>query len=205
MDSGLADQQHDSLWYKDAVFYELHARSFFDSDNNGKGDFAGMAMRLDYVRELGVDCIWIQPFYPSPLLDDGYDISDFTGIHPDFGTLEDFRRLVEAAHERGLKVLVDFIMNHCSDTHAWFQEARHDRNSPKRDYFVWSDDPTRYGDARIIFRRDASGVMTGFDVTAGMGLIKSVVRYEQPTFGVGIEDDRFLFTPPKDAKTRDMR
>ncbi|HEX3303146.1 MAG TPA: maltose alpha-D-glucosyltransferase [Thermomicrobiales bacterium] len=147
----MADQQQDPLWYKDAVFYELHARSFFDSDNNGKGDFAGMAMRLDYVRDLGVDCIWIQPFYPSPLLDDGYDIADFTGIHPDFGTLEDFRRLVEAAHERGLKVLVDFIMNHCSDLHAWFQEARHDRNSPKRDYFVWSDDPTRYGDARIIF------------------------------------------------------
>ena len=125
----MADEQHDPLWYKDAVFYELHARSFYDSDNNGKGDFAGMAMRLDYVRDLGVDCIWVQPFYPSPLLDDGYDISDFTGIHPDFGTLEDFRRLVEAAHERGLKVLVDFIMNHCSDAHAWFQEARHDRDS----------------------------------------------------------------------------
>jgi maltose alpha-D-glucosyltransferase/alpha-amylase len=147
----LADQQQDPLWYKDAVFYELHARSFYDSDNNGKGDFAGMAMRLDYVRDLGVDCIWIQPFYPSPLLDDGYDIADFTGIHPDFGTLDDFRKLVEAAHERGLKVLVDLIMNHCSDTHPWFQEARHSRDSPKRDYFVWSDDPTRYSDARIIF------------------------------------------------------
>jgi maltose alpha-D-glucosyltransferase/alpha-amylase len=145
------EEQRDPLWFKDAVFYELHARSFFDSDNNGKGDFAGMASRLDYVRDLGVDCIWVQPFYPSPLLDDGYDISDFTSVHPDFGTIDDFRRLVEAAHDRGLKILVDFIMNHCSDAHPWFQEARHDRNSPKRDYFVWSDDPTRYGDARIIF------------------------------------------------------
>ena len=88
----------DPLWYKDAVFYELHARSFYDCDHNGKGDFAGMAMRLDYVRDLGIDCIWIQPFYPSPLLDDGYDIADFCGIHPDFGTLDDFRKLVEAAH-----------------------------------------------------------------------------------------------------------
>jgi maltose alpha-D-glucosyltransferase/alpha-amylase len=144
-------EQPDPLWYKDAVFYELHARSFFDSDNNGKGDFAGMAMRLDYVRDLGVDCIWVQPFYPSPLLDDGYDIADFCGIHPDFGTLDDFRKLVEAAHERGLRVLVDLIMNHASDQHSWFQEARHNRDSPKRDYFVWSDDPTRFGDARVIF------------------------------------------------------
>ncbi|HQY31247.1 MAG TPA: alpha-amylase family glycosyl hydrolase, partial [Thermomicrobiales bacterium] len=144
-------EQRDPLWYKDAVFYELHARSFFDSDNNGKGDFPGMAQRLDYVRNLGVDCIWIQPFYPSPLLDDGYDISDFTAIHPDFGSLEDFQRLVDAAHDRGLKVLIDFVMNHASDQHAWFQEARQDRSSPKRDYFVWSDDPTRYNETRIIF------------------------------------------------------
>ena len=144
-------EESDPLWYKDAVFYELHPRSFFDSDNNGKGDFAGMAMRLDYVRDLGVDCIWVQPFYPSPLLDDGYDISDFCGVHADFGTLDDFRKLVEEAHQRGLKVLVDFIMNHASSDHPWFQEARHNRDSPKRDYFVWSDDPTRYSDARVIF------------------------------------------------------
>jgi maltose alpha-D-glucosyltransferase/alpha-amylase len=141
----------DPLWFKDAVFYELHARSFFDSDNNGKGDFAGMAMRLDYVRDLGIDCIWVQPFYPSPLLDDGYDISDFCGIHTDFGSLDDFRKLIEAAHERGLRVLIDLIMNHCSDAHPWFQEARHDRNSAKREYFAWSDDPTRYSEARVIF------------------------------------------------------
>ena len=144
-------EQRDPLWFKDAVFYEMHARSFFDSDNNGKGDFVGMASRLDYVRDLGIDCIWIQPFYPSPLLDDGYDIADFVAIHPDFGTIDDFRRLVEAAHERGLKVLVDLIMNHTSDQHAWFQEARADRNSPKRDYYVWSDDPTKYSETRIIF------------------------------------------------------
>jgi maltose alpha-D-glucosyltransferase/alpha-amylase len=144
-------EQRDPLWFKDAVFYEMHARSFFDADNNGKGDFAGMASRLDYVRDLGIDCIWIQPFYPSPLLDDGYDIADFCAIHPDFGTLDDFRRLVDAAHERGLKVLIDLIMNHTSDQHPWFQEARTSRTSPKRDYYVWSDDPTRYSDSRVIF------------------------------------------------------
>ena len=147
----MVDQERDPLWYKDAVFYELHARSFFDADNNGKGDFSGMASRLDYVKDLGIDCIWVQPFYPSPLLDDGYDIADFCAIHEDFGTLDDFKKLVEEAHNRGLKVLIDLIMNHSSDQHAWFREARHDRNSPKRDYYVWSDDPTKYSETRIIF------------------------------------------------------
>ena len=141
-------------------------------------------MRLDYVRDLGIDCIWIQPFYPSPLLDDGYDISDFIGIHSDFGTIDDFRKLVEAAHERGLKVLVDFIMNHCSEAHAWFQEARHDRNSPKRDYFVWSDDPTRYRDARIIFidTNHRTGRSTrSLNSTTGTGLQHQPdINYDNP-------------------------
>lgn len=156
----------DPLWFKDAVFYEMHARSFFDSDNNGKGDFAGLASRLDYVRDLGIDCIWIQPFYPSPLLDDGYDIADFCAIHPDFGTLDDFRRLVDEAHARGLKVLIDLIMNHSSDQHAWFQEARQDRNSPKRDYYVWTDDPSQYSETRIIFLDTEVSNWT-FDEVAG--------------------------------------
>ena len=156
----------DSLWYKDAVFYELHARSFFDSDGDGKGDFAGMAQKMSYVKNLGIDCIWIQPMYPSPLLDDGYDISDFCGIHPDFGTVDDFKALIDEAHRHGLKVVSDFVMNHCSSLHPWFQEARADRDSPKRDYFVWTDDPALYDEARVIFVDTLESNWT-FDETAG--------------------------------------
>ena len=141
----------DPFWYKDAVFYEAPVKSFFDSDNNGIGDFRGMTEKLDYIKNLGVDCIWLLPFYPSPFKDDGYDISDFGSIHPDFGTVEDFKALLDAAHERGLKVIVDLVMNHTSDQHVWFQESRKDPNGPYRDYYVWSDDPNKYSDARIIF------------------------------------------------------
>jgi maltose alpha-D-glucosyltransferase/alpha-amylase len=141
----------DPFWYKDAVFYEAPVKSFFDSDNNGVGDFRGMAEKLDHIRNLGVDCIWLLPFYPSPFKDDGYDISDFGSIHPDFGTVDDFKLLLDAAHERGLKVIADLVMNHTSDQHMWFQESRNDPDSPYRDYYVWSDDPTKYSDARIIF------------------------------------------------------
>ncbi|MFN8665410.1 MAG: maltose alpha-D-glucosyltransferase [Thermomicrobiales bacterium] len=141
----------DPFWYKDAVFYEAPVKSFFDSDNNGIGDFRGMTEKLDYIKNLGVDCIWLLPFYPSPFKDDGYDISDFGSIHPDFGTVEDFKALLDAAHERGLKVIVDLVMNHTSDQHMWFQESRKDPNGPYRDYYVWSDDPNKYSDARIIF------------------------------------------------------
>ncbi len=141
----------DPLWFKDAVFYEAPVKSFFDSDNNGIGDFRGMAEKLDYIKQLGVDCIWLLPFYPSPYKDDGYDISDFISIHPDYGTIEDFKALIDAAHERGLRVIADMVVNHTSDQHAWFQEGRKDVDSPYRDYYVWSDDPTKYGDARIIF------------------------------------------------------
>jgi maltose alpha-D-glucosyltransferase/alpha-amylase len=141
----------DPLWYKDAVFYEAPVKSFFDSDNNGIGDFRGMTEKLDYIKNLGVDCIWLLPFYPSPFKDDGYDISDFRSIHPEYGTLDDFQLLLDAAHERGLKVIADLVMNHTSDQHMWFQEARKDPNSPYRDYYVWSDDPNKYSDARIIF------------------------------------------------------
>ena len=141
----------DTLWYKDAVFYEAPVKSFFDSDNNGIGDFRGMAEKLDYIKQLGVDCIWLLPFYPSPYKDDGYDISDFVSIHPDYGDVDDFKLLIDAAHERGLKVIADLVVNHTSDQHMWFQESRKSRDSPYRDYYVWSDDPTRYSDARIIF------------------------------------------------------
>jgi maltose alpha-D-glucosyltransferase/alpha-amylase len=141
----------DPLWFKDAVFYEAPVKSFFDSDNNGIGDFRGMTEKLDYIKKLGVDCIWLLPMYPSPYKDDGYDISDFMGIHHDYGTVADFKALLDAAHERGLKVIADLVVNHTSDQHAWFQEGRKDPESPYRDYYVWSDDPTRYADARIIF------------------------------------------------------
>lgn len=141
----------DPLWYKDAVFYEAPIKSFFDADNNGIGDLQGMTQKLDYIKQLGVDCIWLLPMYPSPYKDDGYDIADFVSVHPDYGTLDDFKELLDAAHERGLKVIADMVVNHTSDQHVWFQEARKDPNSPYRDYYVWSDDPNKYADVRIIF------------------------------------------------------
>jgi maltose alpha-D-glucosyltransferase/alpha-amylase len=138
-------------WYKDAVFYEVHVKAFMDGDGNGIGDFAGLTTKLDYVRDLGVDCLWILPMYPSPLRDDGYDIADFYGIHPAYGTVEDFQKFLDAAHDRGLRVIADLVMNHTSDQHPWFQAARTDPASPFRDYYVWSDTDQRYRDARIIF------------------------------------------------------
>src|SRR5680860_651438 len=141
----------DPLWFKDSVFYEVPIRSFFDSNGDGKGDFRGLAQKLDYIRDLGIDCIWILPMYPSPLRDDGYDISSFLEIHPDLGTVNDFRLFLDAAHARGLKVVADLVMNHTSDQHPWFQEARRNPNSSKRDYYVWSDDPAKYSGARALF------------------------------------------------------
>ncbi|MBA2289992.1 MAG: maltose alpha-D-glucosyltransferase [Chloroflexia bacterium] len=141
----------DELWFKDAVLYEAPVKSFFDSSGDGTGDFRGMTDRLDYIRDLGVDCIWLLPMYPSPGQDDGYDIADFLSIHSDYGTVDDFKDFLDTAHSRGLRVVADLVMNHTSDQHAWFQEARNDPTSPKHDYYVWSDDPERYGDARIIF------------------------------------------------------
>ncbi len=141
----------DDAWFKDAVFYEVPVRSYFDANGDGYGDFRGLSQKLDYIRDLGVDCIWIQPMYPSPLLDDGYDISGFTEIHPDLGTVNDFRNFVDAAHARGMKVISDLVLNHTSDQHPWFQEARSNPDSPKRNYYVWSDDPSRYSGARVIF------------------------------------------------------
>ncbi len=141
----------DDTWFKDAIIYQIPTKSFYDSSGDGMGDFRGLIEKLDHIRDLGADCIWIMPMYPSPLNDDGYDISDFTSIHPDFGNVEDFRELLDAAHSRGIRVIADLVMNHTSDQHPWFQEARSDPSSPKHDYYVWSDDPGRYAGARIIF------------------------------------------------------
>jgi maltose alpha-D-glucosyltransferase/alpha-amylase len=141
----------DKPWYQEAVFFELNIRACHDSDGDGSGDFRGAITRLDHIRSLGVDCIWVQPMYPSPLKDDGYDVADYCGIHSDFGTLEDFKAFLDAAHARGLRVVTDMVMNHCSEEHPWFQAARADRHSPYRDYFVWSDTPEKFTETRIIF------------------------------------------------------
>jgi len=138
-------------WYKDAIFYEVHVKAFSDADGNGIGDFAGLTQRLDYVRDLGVDCLWILPMYPSPLRDDGYDIADFYGIHPAYGTVEDFQRFLDAAHARGLRVIADLVMNHTSDQHPWFQSSRVEPTGAYGDHYVWSPTDRRYEDARIIF------------------------------------------------------
>lgn len=140
-----------SAWYQDAVFYELYVRAYCDSSGDGHGDFRGAISKLDHIKSLGVDCIWIMPMYPSPLRDDGYDVADYRGIHPDYGTIDDFKAFVEAAHERGLRVVIDLVLNHTSDQHPWFQSARKDPESPYRDYYVWSDTGSEYAEARIIF------------------------------------------------------
>jgi maltose alpha-D-glucosyltransferase / alpha-amylase len=141
----------DPLWFKRAVFYEIHIRGFFDGSGDGNGDFRGLIDKLDYLQWLGIDVIWLLPMYPSPLRDGGYDVADFTAIHPDFGTVEDFRLMVDEAHQRGMRVIADFVMNHTSSEHPWFQEARSSPDNPKRDWYVWSDTVHRYEDARIIF------------------------------------------------------
>ncbi|WP_457482092.1 maltose alpha-D-glucosyltransferase [Thermostichus sp. MS-CIW-38] len=144
---------HDPLWYKDAIIYELPARAFFDSDGDGVGDFQGLTEKLDYLQELGITAVWLLPFFPSPLKDDGYDVSDFTSVHPDLGTLEDFKIFLEAAHKRGIRVIIELILNHTSDQHPWFQRARRAApGTPERDFYVWSDTPEKYKEARIIFQ-----------------------------------------------------
>jgi maltose alpha-D-glucosyltransferase/alpha-amylase len=145
------DRSADPLWYKDAVFYQLHVKSFADSNDDGIGDFPGLTTKLDHLSSLGVDCLWLQPIYPSPFKDDGYDISDYTNIHPSYGTLRDFERFLERAHARGLRVIIELVLNHTSDQHAWFVEARSSRDNPRRDWYVWSDTDDRYRGVRIIF------------------------------------------------------
>jgi maltose alpha-D-glucosyltransferase/alpha-amylase len=141
------------LWYKDAIFYELRVRSFFDSNGDGIGDFPGLTAKLDYLQSLGVTTLWLLPFYPSPMRDDGYDIADYTDIFPECGTLSDFKTFLREAHRRGLKVVTELVLNHTSDRHEWFQRARRaPAGSPHRDYYIWSDTPEGYKDARIIFQ-----------------------------------------------------
>ena len=141
----------ETVWYKDAVIYQLHVKAFADSSGDGIGDLEGLTQRLDYIASLGVTAVWLLPFYPSPLRDDGYDIADFTDVHPDYGTRRQFLTFVRAAHKRGLRVITELVVNHTSDQHPWFIESRSSRENPKRDWYVWSDDDHRYSDTRIIF------------------------------------------------------
>src|SRR5512140_2725806 len=148
--AGLAD---DPLWYKDAIFYELHVRAFNDSDGDGIGDFQGLTEKLDYLQELGVTTLWLLPFYPSPLRDDGYDIADYTDVHPSYGTMRDFRDFMREAHRRGLRVVTELAISHTSDQHPWFETAPRSRpGAAAREDYVGSHEPGRYNDARIMFK-----------------------------------------------------
>jgi len=140
-----------ALWYKDAVIYQVHVRAFYDSTGDGIGDFRGLAQKLDYLQDLGITAIWLMPFFPSPLRDDGYDISDYRSVHPSYGVLDDFKAFLDAAHKRGIRVIMEMVLNHTSDQHPWFQESRSTRENPKRDWYVWSDVDTKYKGTRIIF------------------------------------------------------
>ena len=149
-ENGLPIKQ-DPLWYKDAVVYQVHVRTFQDSNADGIGDFPGLTQKLDYLQELGTTALWLMPFFPSPLRDDGYDIADYRSVHPSYGTLDDFKKFLTGAHERGIRVIIELVLNHTSDQHPWFQESRTSRDNPKRDWYVWSETDNRYKGARIIF------------------------------------------------------
>ncbi len=138
-------------WYEQAVIYQIRVRSFADASGDGIGDFAGLRQKVDYLAWLGVDAVWLMPFYPSPLRDDGYDVADYTATHPDYGTLDELRAVIDALHERGIRVITDLVMNHTSDEHHWFQEARRSTAAPRRDYYVWRDDDRGYADIPVIF------------------------------------------------------
>ncbi|MDP1641706.1 MAG: alpha-amylase family glycosyl hydrolase, partial [Phenylobacterium sp.] len=145
-------QTADPQWYKDAVIYQLHVKSFFDSNDDGVGDFAGLSAKLDYIASLGVNAIWLLPFYPSPRRDDGYDIADYRGVHPEYGDFDDVKRFIDEAHGRGMRVITELVINHTSDQHPWFQAARKaPPGSPERDFYVWSDNDADYSGTRIIF------------------------------------------------------
>jgi maltose alpha-D-glucosyltransferase/alpha-amylase len=143
--------EHNPLWFKTATFYEIHLRGFYDGDADGSGDFRGLTEKLDYLEWLGIDCVWLLPMYRSPQRDGGYDISDFLDVQREYGTIRDAQTFIEAAHKRGIRVIADLVMNHTSIDHPWFQESRSSPDSPKRNWYVWSDTPERYADARIIF------------------------------------------------------
>jgi maltose alpha-D-glucosyltransferase/alpha-amylase len=148
-DSQLVD---DPLWYKDAIIYELHVKSFHDSDGDGIGDFKGLTQKLDYLQSLGITAVWLLPFYPSPLRDDGYDIADYENVNSQYGTLKDFKKFLQEAHGRGIRVITELVLNHTSDQHTWFRHSRKAKpGSPWRDFYVWSDTPEKYQDVRVIF------------------------------------------------------
>ena len=143
----------DATWYKSGVFYEVHVRAFYDANGDGAGDFRGLTQKLDYIKGLGVTAIWLLPFYPSPLKDDGYDIADYCDVHPMFGTLGDFKAFLRAAHRRGLRVITELVLNHTSDQHPWFQRARNAKPGSRwRNFYVWSDNPATYKGTRVIFK-----------------------------------------------------
>ncbi|HZQ45059.1 MAG TPA: maltose alpha-D-glucosyltransferase [Acidobacteriaceae bacterium] len=155
----------DPLWYKDAVIYELHVRAFMDSNDDGIGDFQGLISKLDYLQDLGVTCLWVLPFFPSPLRDDGYDIANYTDVNPSYGTIDDFRQFLDAAHARNMQVMIELVINHTSDQHPWFQRARRaPKGSPEREFYVWSDTDQLYRDARIIFTDTEKSNWTWDDV-----------------------------------------
>jgi maltose alpha-D-glucosyltransferase/alpha-amylase len=143
--------KQDPLWYKHAIIYQVHVRTFCDSNGDGIGDFQGLDQKLDYLKELGINALWLMPFFPSPLRDDGYDIADYYSVHSSYGTLEDFKVFLQSAHERGIRVIIEMVLNHTSDQHPWFQKSRSSRENPRRDWYVWSATDTRYQGTRIIF------------------------------------------------------
>src|ERR1700716_1309861 len=164
MSNATLDPAADALWYKDAVIYELHVKTFHDSNGDGIGDFRGLIEKLDYLQELGITALWLLPFYPSPMRDDGYDIADYFDVNPNFGTLDDFRALLDAAHQRNLRVITELVINHTSDQNPWFQKSRRavaaaasgivgsGDDLAYKDFYVWSNTPEKYKDARIIFK-----------------------------------------------------
>jgi maltose alpha-D-glucosyltransferase/alpha-amylase len=143
--------KQDVFWYKDAVIYQVHVRTFYDSNGDGIGDFQGLEQKLDYLQDLGVNAIWLMPFFPSPLRDDGYDIADYNSVHASYGVLDDFKKFLKTAHERGIRVIIEMVLNHTSDQHPWFLESRSSQDNPRRNWYVWSDTDTRYKGVRIIF------------------------------------------------------
>ncbi|NTF34445.1 maltose alpha-D-glucosyltransferase [Rhizobium skierniewicense] len=167
LDTDAARQASDALWYKDAIIYQLHIKSFFDANGDGIGDFEGLHQKLDHISALGVTAIWLLPFFPSPRRDDGYDIADYNNVSPDYGTMDDFRKFVKAAHDRNLKVIIELVINHTSDQHPWFQRARQSPpGSPERDFYVWSDTDQKFPETRIIFL-DTEKSNWSFDPVAG--------------------------------------
>ncbi|MDA8366859.1 MAG: maltose alpha-D-glucosyltransferase [Actinomycetota bacterium] len=147
----LPPAEDDPGWFQRAVFYEVFVRGFFDSDDDGIGDLRGLTAKLDYLQWLGVDCLWLLPFYPSPMRDGGYDIADYREVHPDYGSVDDLRQLLGEAHRRGIRVIADLVINHTSDAHPWFVESRQSRDNPKADWYVWNDDDQRWPEARVVF------------------------------------------------------